>query len=81
MAENDEVKDEADILIQQSNPNATKTQVPDADVAVTEEVQRRRGRILKFACLAALSLLMAGSALVLSQRFPECSPSEGKEQE
>ena len=45
MAENDEVKDEADILIQHSNPNATKTQVPDDDAAVTEEEQRRRGHL------------------------------------
>ena len=77
VAENDEVKGETDRFMQQSAPHATKTQVPEDDNvdAVTEH--RRRRRILKLTCLAASSLLMAGAAaLVLSQRFPECSPSE-----
>ena len=82
VAENDEVKGETDRFIQQSAPHATKTQVPHDDDSVDAVTgQRRRRRILKFTCLAAASsLLTAGAAaLVLSQRFPECSPSEKEE--
>ena len=81
VAENDEVKGETEGFIQQSAPNATKAKVLVEDDAVTVEEQRRGRRILKYACLAALSLLMAGATLVFSQRFPECLPSKEEEQE
>ena len=79
MAENDEVTSETEgVVPRPSAPHATKTPVPDyVDDDAANEMRRKR-RILKFSCLAASSLLMAGAALALSRRFPECSEDVGE---
>ena len=80
VAENDEVTSETERFVPRpSAPHATKTPVPDYvdDDDAANEMRRKR-RILKFSCLAAFSLLMAGAALALSRRFPECSEDVGE---